>query len=434
MLNHQIGMLETFGPKKFILTEKGQAGIAVYGPYSEYGEGMYVVTFNLFMHELSVPHEDAVVAIVEVTACCGQEVFAKSNVYASRLLAGRGRIALDFALTTKRQLEFRVHTTGRASLRIDQDRPVSKIFGQACPGSDGKTSEELRQALNSTRKMLELSFMERVSTCEESIARLTRLTSDYYRYANAYATAGSFEIQRRSLELLRLLKPSQAAGFQKRRFGSPNDGGYVMIDDFADVNAAMSFGIEQNASWDVSIADRGVPVYQFDHTIDAPPVLRGDLIFERKRIAAQGAPGCETINDLAERHGRPRSASLILKIDIEHDEWPVFDATTESALSAFSQIVGEFHGFGSMIDSSWSDRARRVFEKLTGQFGVVHVHANNHCGLNSVANIPVPEVLEITFANRRRYKLANTDEIFPGPLDAPNYPYLPDIHLGKFVY
>jgi hypothetical protein len=167
---------------------------------------------------------------------------------------------------------------------------------------------------------------------------------------------------------------------------------------------------------------------------DAPPVLRGDLIFERKRIAAQGAPGCETINDLAERHGRPRSASLILKIDIEHDEWPVFDATTESALSAFSQIVGEFHGFGSMIDSSWSDRARRVFEKLTGQFGVVHVHANNHCGLNSVANIPVPEVLEITFANRRRYKLANTDEIFPGPLDAPNYPYLPDIHLGKFVY
>jgi hypothetical protein len=250
----------------------------------------------------------------------------------------------------------------------------------------------------------------------------------------AFATAGSFDIQRHSLELMRLLKPHRAEGFQKARFGSPNDGGYVLIDDFDSIDAAFSFGIEQDASWDVSVADRGVPVYQFDHTIDASPVSRDDLIFAKKRIVAQPAAGCETINDLVDRHGSAGSASLILKIDIEHDEWPVFDATSEAALSCFAQIVGEFHGFGSMIDAPWNHRARRVFEKITGQFGVVHVHANNHCGLNSVANIPVPEVLEITFANRSRYRLVSADEIFPGPLDAPNYPYLPDIHLGKFVY
>ena len=47
---------------------------------------------------------------------------------------------------------------------------------------------------------------------------------------------------------------------------------------------------------------------------------------------------------------------------------------------------------------------------------------------------PVPEVLEITFANRSRYSFVAADEMFPGALDAPNYPYLPDIHLGKFAY
>lgn len=275
---------------------------------------------------------------------------------------------------------------------------------------------------------------QKIVACEESIGRLTALTHEHSRCTNAFATAGSFEIQRRVLEILQLLKPHQAEGFKKARFGSANDGGYILIDDFDQINSAFSFGVEQNAAWDVSIADRGVPVHQFDHTIDGPPVSRGDLFFFKKRIVAHAAPGCETIDALVDRYGRGGSASLILKIDIEHDEWPVFDATSEAALSCFAQIVGEFHGFGSMIDPQWNDRARRVFEKLSAQFAVVHVHANNYCGLNSVANTPVPEVLEITFANRSRYTLFPSDEVFPGPLDAPNDPGFPDIHLGKFVY
>ena len=273
-----------------------------------------------------------------------------------------------------------------------------------------------------------------IAACEVSIGRMTALTTDHLRYANTYATAGSFEIQRRSLELLRLLKPHRAEGFRKARFGSPNDGGYILLDDFENISAAFSFGIEQNASWDVCVANRGVPVYQFDHTIDIPPVWRHDLIFSKKRTAPQAGPDCETINDLVTRHASVGSASLVLKIDIEHDEWPVFDATSDAALSCFAQIVGEFHGFGLMIDPEWSERARRVFEKITSRFAAVHLHANNHCGINSVANIPVPEVLEITFANRSRYSFVAADEMFPGALDAPNYPYLPDIHLGKFAY
>jgi hypothetical protein len=275
---------------------------------------------------------------------------------------------------------------------------------------------------------------QKIIACTESIDRLTRLTIDHLRYANTFATAGSFEIQRRTLEVMRLLKPYKAKNHQKARFGSANDGGYIMIDDLSDINAAFSFGIEQNASWDVSIADRGVPVYQFDHTIEAPPVMRNDLIFAKKRIMPQATNDSETLNDLAERHGNPGSASLILKIDIEHDEWPVFDATSDHALSCFAQIVGEFHGFEAMSDAHWNERARRVFEKITRQFGVVHVHANNHSGFSCIANIPIAQTIEISFANKSRYTLVATDETFPGPFDAPNHPYVADLYLGSFVY
>ena len=70
-------------------------------------------------------------------------------------------------------------------------------------------------------------------------------------------------------------------------------------------------------------------------------------------------------------------------------------------------------------------------EKLSDSYAVVHVHANNIGGFSNVANIIFPNVLEITFANRSMYSFSETDEIFPGPLDAPNDPSHPDLHLGS---
>src|SRR5947208_2372208 len=65
---------------------------------------------------------------------------------------------------------------------------------------------------------------------------------------------------------LRLLRPHAVVDFSKARFGSANDGGYVMVDDFHGIDKAFSFGIDRDAEWDLSVANRGLIVYQFDHT------------------------------------------------------------------------------------------------------------------------------------------------------------------------
>jgi hypothetical protein len=77
---------------------------------------------------------------------------------------------------------------------------------------------------------------------------------------------------------------------------------------------------------------------------------------------------------------------------------------------------------------------RVFFKKLSDAYAVVHVHANNMGGFSNVANVIFPNVLEMTFANRSLYSFSETDEIFPGPLDAPNDPNCPDIHLGSFRF
>src|SRR5260370_5278381 len=246
---------------------------------------------------------------------------------------------------------------------------------------------------------------------------------------------GDFTTQNEIKNTLRLLRPHAVKGFCKARFGSAHDGGYILLDDFRGVDTAFSFGIEQNVSWDVDVAKRGVTVYQFDHTVDAPITDNPRLIFARKRIFTEAGPESESLPSLVQQHDkRNATPNILLKIDIENHECAVFDTTPPAILSRFSQIVGEFHYLQGLSDIQWRRLVTRVLEKLSDSYAVVHVHANNFGGFSNVANIIFPNVLEITFANRSMYSFSETDEIFPGPLDAPNDPSHPDLHLGSFRF
>ncbi len=233
-----------------------------------------------------------------------------------------------------------------------------------------------------------------------------------------------------------MLRPCAVKGLNKARFGNPHDGGYILLDDFRGVDTAFSFGIEQNVSWEMDIAERGLTVYQFDHTVDTAAFTGNpQLVFARKRIAAKAGPETESLLSLVRRHDKQNSRpNLLLKIDIENDEWPVFDSTPTEILRRFSQVVGEFHYLQGLADVEWRRLFARVLHKLSDIYAVVHVHANNHAGFTNVANVVVPNVLEITFANRKIYRFSDTDEGFPGPLDTPCDPNRPDMYLGSFRF
>jgi hypothetical protein len=243
------------------------------------------------------------------------------------------------------------------------------------------------------------------------------------------------ETRKKIKSVLRLLRPHAAKGFSKARFGSSHDGGYVLLDDFQGIDTAFSLGVEQNASWDVDVAERGLTVYQFDHTVDAPITDHARLVFAKKRISPEAGAESESLFSLVSQHDRHNTTpNMLLKIDIEADEWAVFDRTPPEILSRFSQIVGEFHYFEGLSDIRCRRLFTRVLTKLADIFAVVHVHANNCAASSNVAGVVFPNVLEITFANRGIYSFFETDEVFPGPLDAPNDPSRPDLHLGTFRF
>ncbi len=275
-------------------------------------------------------------------------------------------------------------------------------------------------------------WMQALQRWQEVRVRFPQNSMGDAGYAGALKEAAG--LRGRVQKLLRLLKPHCAEGVQKARFGSVYDGGYVMIDDFTDIAAAFSFGVGGDVNWDAAVADRGVTVFQFDHTVDGPPTAHPGFKFEKARIVANPAPGAYTIDELVQRYGKGEG-SLILKIDIEADEWAVLDSASAESLTCFAQIMGEFHFLkNALIEPNWYELALRMFQKLTDTFALVHVHANNQHGLHNVANLMVPNLVEFTFANRRRYRLSSSGEEFPGPLDAPNNPGLPELILGQFSY
>jgi FkbM family methyltransferase len=244
-----------------------------------------------------------------------------------------------------------------------------------------------------------------------------------------------FDLQAHLRNTLRLLRPQVVRSERKARFGAANKGGYVQLDDLKGVDAALSLGIRHGIVWDKMIADRGIAVYQFDCAADDPAPDDSRLAFSRKMIASKVEIGVDSLGSLVDRFDKKRERpNMLLKMDIGGSEWGIINAAGLDVTSRFSQIICTLHDFDKFTHLRWRQTCFRVLRKLLKSYAPVHVHADNRAGFAVIANVPVPKVLEVTFASRLLYDFDNSEEIFPGTLDKPCDPAQPDLFLGSFRF
>lgn len=267
----------------------------------------------------------------------------------------------------------------------------------------------------------------------EVVARLVQIYERQTR-DDLLVSNQSIETQKKIIEFLSYLQPADVTGAIKVRIGSVGDGGYVQLDDLSGVTLALSFGINDNDSWDLEIAKRGIPVLQFDFTIENAPSKHPLLKFDKKKVGGIAGEGLITLQDLISSHEVSTRPNVLLKIDIEGSEWEVFDYCSEQNLSQIGQILCEFHGLSQLDDVGFYSLARRVVEKLHRHFIPYHVHGNNNSEVINIANVVFPDVLEISYANRKIFNSTPSNVIYPTNLDYPNNPERPDIFLGKFQF
>ncbi len=233
--------------------------------------------------------------------------------------------------------------------------------------------------------------------------------------------------------LLALIRPSTPLGFAKLRVGNARgDGGYVMVDDLDGVAGAVSIGIGGDVSWDLAIAERGIDVHQYDHTVPGPPIDHARFRFKRIGIGGgeSADPQRRTLEQMAAEFDGV--GDLLLKMDAEGAEWTALAAVPTRVMERFSQIVLEVHApvSGTVFEVV---RNLLVLRHLRRTHRVVHVHANNYAPVESFEGIRVPNVLELSWLRRTRASFRPSREQWPGAEDVPNDPMRPEIAMTAIL-
>ncbi|HZR78502.1 MAG TPA: hypothetical protein VFA58_04800 [Chthoniobacterales bacterium] len=231
--------------------------------------------------------------------------------------------------------------------------------------------------------------------------------------------------------ILAELQPVTLKNCELQRFGSKNDGGYLMCENLIEpIDVAYSYGIGQNADWDCDISHRyRIPVHQYDCFDPARPTCDGGtFIFHNECIAGRADQRGPRVFDTLENQIRKNGDTgrrLIVKMDIEGAEWDVIAATPDEVLASIPQITLEMHGYKD-------PKIGEVLQKLKRTFYLVNVHFNNWSCTSSAAPLPA-WAYQTHWVNK---KIGTVDSTAPFPaamssLNAPDAPNRPDCQLTR---
>ncbi len=229
----------------------------------------------------------------------------------------------------------------------------------------------------------------------------------------------------------RLLRVRKCIDKSLIRIGEAADGGYVMLDDFRKDMKSYSFGIGNEISWDLQIASLGLKNYMYDPTISVLSCEHPNFEFFTEGIS--GRDDVEnrlyTLNTFLSRNGDIANRDLILKMDVEGAEWDFIKSCPEELLDHFAQMAFELHG---MTDMDMADEIISGLSKLNSTHQVIWIHGNVADKAEYAEDMVIPNLLEVTFANRRKYSFV--EESFVSPVKGMDYPNAGEIdfQLGEW--
>jgi hypothetical protein len=199
-----------------------------------------------------------------------------------------------------------------------------------------------------------------------------------------------------------------------------------VLPDAMAFDRVLAFGIGGNCDFEEAMVARGAAVTAFDHTIDAYPAASTTVAWRREGLAA--APADHRVTLAAAISGDDRS--LLVKLDVEGDEWASLETTPPEVMARVSCLVVELHGLNRLrVDANWQ-RMVTVLERLRSAFALVHIHGNNAGPTFRAAGRRIPSIVECTYVNRAVVGLCEPAlGPWPTSLDTPNLSAYPDIAL-----
>jgi len=233
-----------------------------------------------------------------------------------------------------------------------------------------------------------------------------------------------------SLTLKKLLP--YKTGFDLIRLGDDNDGGYLIPNDLSNITRNYSAGVGELTKFEHDLENKySIPSSMVDYNEINSKLLPKKSSFLKNKIAISSYEENLSINDWMGNE----SGEIILKMDIEGDEYLVLSSISEENLKKIRILVIEIHDLRHLRNYFFFKTFNTVFLRLNNLFHVCHLHINNTSKVKNIGGYDVPDMLEITLIRKDRVKnFTNEYASIPNKFDQKTVLKKKEIFLDKKWY
>ena len=205
------------------------------------------------------------------------------------------------------------------------------------------------------------------------------------------------------------LYPRKILGKKRKLYGTNNDGGYVLLEDLNDIKIAYSFGIGPSVDFDNELANNNIDVYMYDHTITKLPFQNQKFHYFHTGLSRKTniEKNLKSLEQLIEDNGHLNEKNMILKIDIEYNEWESLIDVPDNLLKQFKYILIEFHFKDDF------DLYKKVLKKLNKNHQIFYIHCNLCSKVKIIDDLLLCTSLEVSYIIKEGNIFTKDDTIYP---------------------
>jgi hypothetical protein len=229
---------------------------------------------------------------------------------------------------------------------------------------------------------------------------------------------------------IKKLRP-KPVGKKLIRIGGKGDGGYLLPDDLSGISSCFSPGVDITSTFEEELAETyGINSFMVDFSVDKPLIENKLFHFDKKFLGNKNDEKFIRLEDWV-KNSMCDNYDLLLQMDIEGAEYEVIIDTPREVFKKFRILVIEFHFLDIIFNKNAFKMVEAVFDKLSNDFTVAHIHPNNSRPIINKKLIDIPELLEFTFLRNDRVKYSDEKLKFPHALDEQCASHRPPRHLPK---
>ena len=205
------------------------------------------------------------------------------------------------------------------------------------------------------------------------------------------------------------LYPRKIFGKKRKLYGTKNDGGYVLLEDLNDIKIAYSFGIGPSVDFDKELANNNIDVYMYDHTITKLPFQNPNFHYFHIGLSrkSNNEQNLKSLEQLIEDNGHINEKNMILKIDIEYNEWESLIDVPDNLLKQFKYILIEFH-----FEEDF-ELYKKVLKKLNRNHQIFYIHCNLCSKVKIIDDLLLCTSLEVSYIIKEGNIFTKDDTIYP---------------------